>query len=97
MRVKNLLDLLRNLDPNVNVTFKLGYDDEYRQKCAKAEIIDCECLPYLDVDSLCVFPGDASGNPECAFLILEEFNYEKNLDKVAAEFDATYQKQDDTL
>ena len=93
MRVKNLVDLLRNLDPNVNVTFKVGNDDEYRQQCAKVEIIDCECLAYLDVNSLSVFPGDASGNPECAFLILEEFNYENNLNKVAAEFDATYKKK----
>lgn len=93
MRVKNLVDLLRNLDPNVNVTFQVGNDDEYRQQCAKAEIIDCECLPYLDVKSLSVFPSDESGNPECAFLILEEFNYESNLKKLAAEFDATYEKK----
>lgn len=93
MRVKNLVDLLRNLDPNVNVTFQVGNDDEYRQKCAKVEIIDCECLAYLDVKSLSVFPGDESGNPECAFLVLEEFNYESNLKKVAAEFDATYKKK----
>ena len=93
MRVKNLVDLLRNLDPNVNVTFKVGNDDEYRQQCAKVEIIDCECLAYLDVESLSVFPGDESGNPELAFLILEEFNYETNLNKVAAEFDATYKKK----
>ena len=93
MRVKNLVDLLRNLDPNVNITFKVGNDDEYRQQCAKVEIIDCECLAYLDVDSLSIFPGDESGNPECAFLILEEFNYESNLNKVAAEFDATYEKK----
>ena len=38
MRVKNLVDLLRNLDPNVNLTFKLGNDDDYRLQCAKAEI-----------------------------------------------------------
>ena len=93
MRVKNLVDLLRNLDPNVNLTFKVGNDDEYRQQCAKVEIIDCECLAYLDVESLSVFPGDASGNPECAFLILKEWNYETSLNKVAAEFDATYEKR----
>lgn len=92
MRVKNLIDLLNNLHPNVNITFRLGNDDEYRQKCAKVEIIDNECLAYLDVESLIVYPGDASGNPECAFLELKEWNYEKNLDKVAAEFDATYVK-----
>ena len=93
MRVKNLTDLLSNLHPNVNITFKLGNDDEYRQKCAKVEIVDCECLAYLDVESLSVFPADASGNPECAFLVLKEWNYGGGLNKVAAEFDATYEKK----
>ena len=93
MRVKNLLDLLRNLDPNVNITFRLGNDDEYRQKCAKVEIIDNECLAYLDVESLIVYPADASGNPECAYLELKEWNYGGSLNKVAAEFDATYKKK----
>ena len=93
MRPKNLIDLLSNLNPNVNVTFKLGNDDDYRLQCAKAEIIDNECLAYLDVESLSVYPGDASGNPECAFLILKEWNYESNLNKVAAEFNATYEKK----
>ena len=93
MKPKNLINLLSNLNPNVDITFKLGNDDEYRQQCAKAEIIDGECLAYLDVESLSVFPGDASGNPECAFLILKEWNYESSLNKVAAEFDATYEKK----
>ena len=93
MRVIYLIDVQSNLHPNVNITFKLGNDDEYRQKCAKVEIVDCECLAYLDVESLSVFPGDASGNPECAFLILKEWNYESSLNKVAAEFDATYEKK----
>lgn len=90
MRVKYLIQLLESLSPEVNVTFKVGYNDEYRQKCAKAEIIEMECLSYLDVDSLSIFPREENGNPECAYLILEEFNYEKNLNKIAAEFDATY-------
>ena len=52
MRVRNLIDLLKNLSPDVNVTFKLGYDDEYRQKCAKAEKREPELIPSFSAHSL---------------------------------------------
>lgn len=89
MKVKYLTKLLEGLDPEIDVTFQVGRDDAYREKCAKVELVDGECLEYLDVDRLVVYPEDNEGNPSFADITLEEYNH-FNLNKKAAEFNIIY-------
>ena len=52
MKAKDLIKVLQALDPEKGVSFSLGRDQEYRDKCAKAELICGDCLGFLAIDKI---------------------------------------------
>ena len=70
----------------------LGRDDEYRTKCAKAELICGDCLGYLTVDRIEIYI-DGGGSEMLGNIVLEQTNL-CYLDEEADKFDEQYLKKD---
>ena len=51
MKVGDLIKVLQGLNPESSFTLSLGRDDEYRIKCAKAELTCGECLGFRPLPS----------------------------------------------
>ena len=97
MKAKNLIKILDLMDPEDEVCFGIGaaHDDEYREICAKAEIVSGQCLNYLRVSSADV-DRDTSYNEEkiVLYLNLEQFNL-YSLREDAKKFDVLYKRTED--
>lgn len=93
MKVKKLIRILQALDPESFVTLSLGRDDEYRKKCAKAELITGDCLEYLDIDRVEIYT-DAE-EEICADIIVKQNNL-IYFEEEASEFDKKYQMKDES-
>ena len=93
MKAKDLIRVLQGLDPESTITLSLGRDDEYREKCAKAELAEGECLGFLAVDKIEVYPENG-GEDMWADIVLEQNNLGL-LDEEAAKFDKMYSKNED--
>lgn len=93
MKAKDLIRVLQGLDPESTITLSLGRDDDYREQCAKAELATEECLCYLDVDKIEIYPEDG-GKDMWADIVLRQSNF-GFLDKEAAKFDKMYSKNED--
>ena len=92
MKVGDLIKVLQGLNPECSFTLSLGRDDEYRTKCAKAELTCGDCLGFLAVDRIEIYP-DKGGSGTWADIVLEQDNL-GYLDKEADNFDEQYQKID---
>lgn len=93
MKVKKLIRILQALDPESFVTLSLGRDDEYRKKCAKAELITGDCLEYLDIDRVEIYT-DAK-EEICADIIVKQNNL-IYFEEEASKFDKKYQMKDES-
>lgn len=93
MKAKDLIRVLQGLDPESSISLSLGRNDEYREQCAKAELAKGECLGYLDVDKIEIYPGNGSEDM-WADIVLEQSNL-GFLDEEAAKFDKMYSKNED--
>ena len=88
MKVKDLAKILEGMNPESDITFTLGKDDEYRETCSKVQLLEGECLDYLDVVKVQYFPEN-NNNPSWADIVLEQYNW-IDLDKKAEDFDIIY-------
>ena len=57
MKVKDLIKVLQSVDPESELSLEVGYDKEYREKCAKAELAEGECLNYFYIDQINICEG----------------------------------------
>lgn len=87
MKAKDLIRVLQALDPESGVSMSLGNNNEYREKCAKAELVSGDCLRFLDVDTV-EFHNDH--DELWCDLILRQNNL-CYLDDTAHRFDEKYQ------
>lgn len=93
MKAKDLIRVLQGLDPESHVTLSLGRDDEYRKKCAKAELATGDCLGFLAVDKIEIHP-DEGGKDMWADIVLEQNNL-GYFEEEAEKFDKMYSKNED--
>lgn len=93
MKAKDLIRVLQGLDPESHVTLSIGRDDEYRKKCAKAELATGDCLGFLAVDKIEIHP-DEGGKDMWADIVLEQNNL-GYLEEEAEKFDKMYSKNKD--
>lgn len=89
MKVGDLIKILQGLNPESSITLSLGRDDEYREKCAKAELTCGECLGYLEVDRIEIYPNALGGPNMWADVVLKQINL-GHLDDATKEFDEQY-------
>jgi hypothetical protein len=92
MKVGDLIKVLQGLNPESSVTLSLGRDDEYRTLCAKAELAYGECLGFLTVDRIEIYPN-ACGPDLYADIVLEQDNI-RYLDEAAKEFDEKFKAKE---
>lgn len=88
MKAKNLIRVLQTLDPESGISLSLGNNNEYREKCAKAELFSGGCLSNLSVDS--VEFHDDDGELWCDIIVCENNLYD--LDDTAQRFDEKFQR-----
>lgn len=88
MKAKDLIRVLQALDPESGVSLSLGNNNEYREKCAKAELVSSGCLECLSVDTV-VFHNDY--DELWCDLILRQNNI-CYLDDTAQRFDEKFQR-----
>ena len=88
MKAKDLIRVLQVLDPESGVSLSLGNNNEYREKCAKAELFSGGCLSNLSVDF--VEFHDDDDELWCDIIVCENNLYD--LDDTAKRFDEKYQK-----
>ena len=50
MKAKDLIRILKSVSPEQEVMFSLGRTFEYREACAKAELVNSSTLYYLTID-----------------------------------------------
>lgn len=86
MKAKDLIRVLQVLDPESGVSLSLGNNNEYREKCAKAELVSGSCLEYLSVES--VEFHDDDGELWCDIILRQ--NNLCELDDTAHRFDEKY-------
>ena len=94
MTNKELIGILQALPPDSTPCFSLGRwgeeGDEYRKLCAKAELIEGECLDYLAIDRVEIMDSsDESGI--WADIHLEQTNL-SDLKSFGKKFDEQYKK-----
>ena len=91
MKAKELIKILQAADPEEIVRFRLSKDDEYRERCAKAEIVTGEVLGYLTAESveICDF---GEGLYTCVTLKQDNLK-ECSLDFYVDEFDKNYKER----
>lgn len=88
MKAKDLIRVLQALDPESGVSMSLGNNNEYREKCAKAELVSGGCLECLSVDSV-EFHNDY--DELWCDIVLRQNNL-CYLDDTAKRFDEKYQR-----
>ena len=94
MTNKELIGILQALPPDDTPSFSLGRCDEaghkYRKLCAKAELIEGECLNFLAIDRIEIIedPDDSSIWADI-HLIQENLS---GLESLGKEFDKQYKK-----
>ena len=96
MKVAELSKILQCMDPELNVGFSVGRnnDDEYRCKCAKAELVYGETLYFLDVDRIEIYP-ESNMDDSRYEIVLEQTNYSRSFfDQVSKKFDDLYTKNE---
>ena len=88
MKAKDLIRVLQVLDPESGVSLSLGNNNEYREKCAKAELVSGDCLAFLAVDT--VEFHDDDGELWCDLVLRQNNLYE--LDYAVKRFDEKFQR-----
>ena len=90
MKVGDLIKVLQVLSPECSFTLSLGRNDEYREKCAKAELACGDCLNWLTVDRIEIYP-DEDSSEIWADIVLKQDNL-GSLGEAADKFDKQYLK-----
>ena len=90
MKARELFKILNVVDPESEVIVSVGKNDEYRELCAKAELVTGECLGLLTVESVEIL-GAEGGSEMFATLILRQNNVDDLLD-TAGKFDKKFKK-----
>ena len=88
MKAKNLIRVLQALDPESGVSLSLGNNNEYREKCAKAELVSGSCLAFLAVDTVELHNDD---DELWCDIVLRQNNL-CELDDTAKRFDEKFQR-----
>lgn len=90
MKVGDLIKVLQGLNPDRNISFSLGRSNEYREKCAKAELACGECLGWLAVDGIEIYSVE-KGSEMMADIVLKQYSL-GSLNEMADKFDKQYLK-----
>ena len=94
MKAKELIKVLETVDPESEVSLRIGgYDgaEEYRNMCAKVQIESGDCLDYLRID-FAIIRSEDGGWVE---LVLMQNNYNHHdMPDIARKFDEKYNKED---
>ena len=94
MTNKELIGILQALPPDGKSCFSLGRcseeGDEYRKLCAKAELINGECLDFLAIDSVEIMDS-LDGFGIWAYIHLSQENL-SDLESFGKKFDEQYKK-----
>lgn len=94
MKVAELLKILQGMDPELTVSFSLGRDNEYRLKCAKAEVVFEDTLYFLDVDRIEIYP-ESNMDDSRYEVVLQQTNYNLSfLEQLSNKFDEVYTKKE---
>jgi hypothetical protein len=88
MKAKDLIRVLQALDPESGVSMSLGNNNEYREKCAKAELVSGGCLEYLSVDTVKFY--NEYDELWCDIILRQ--NNICELDETAKRFDEKFQR-----
>lgn len=88
MKAKDLIRVLQALDPESSVSMSLGNNNEYREKCAKAELVSGGCLSYLSVDTVKFY--NEYDELWCDIILRQ--NNICELDETTKRFDETFQR-----
>lgn len=91
------MKILQGLDPETNVRFTIGNysteGEDYRQKCAKAQLQSGDCLDWLDVNWVQIEKPYEDEDELLARVTLRQDNYSTGeLDRAAERFDKMYIK-----
>ena len=89
MKSKDLIRILQIVDPESCVTFTLGKNEEYREKCAKAQLADGGCLDNLVIDYVNIYTDEEIWSD----IVLKQENL-IYFDESAQKFDKIYLKQE---
>ena len=87
MKAKDLIKILQLFEPDKNVSFSLGSDEEYQDKCAQAQLVWGGCMDVLSVDFVSII--DAGQNETWFNIVLKQDSY-NNLDEAAKKFNEQY-------
>lgn len=96
MKVAELVKILQGMDPELSIGFSVGRDnnDEYRRKCAKAELVYGEILYNLDVDRIEVYPEDKLDDSRYE-IVLKQVNFPpSDFEQISKKFDNLYTKNE---
>lgn len=90
MKAKELIKVLGSVDPESEVALGIGRygNEEYREQCAKVQLVHGECLDFLTIDCVVVHKGDGDNEP-WADIILQQNNF-SDLSDAAKDFDKKY-------
>ena len=91
MEIGYLIQLLKSLDPKSSIVFTVGRSSYTREQCAKAELAIGECLDFLTVDMIQIYPQENEEDGTLVNIILEQSNF-SNLGEAASEFEKQYKK-----
>lgn len=92
MKAKELIRILNAVGPESDVLAAVQCGGNYRELCAKAEIVTGECLSPLTVESVEIL-GEEGGCEMFATLNLSQVNVD-NLCETAELFDRLYQRRE---
>lgn len=90
MKAKELIKILKSVDPESEVELGIGryHDEEYRNLCAKAQLLHGECLDCLRIDCVVIHKVGVDENP-FAGIILQQYNF-SDLSSIGRNFDEKY-------
>ena len=91
MKAKNLIKLLQNVDPDMDVTFRVGRNYIDRERHAKAEVVHSCFLYNLEAVELNIDFDENEDDPYFAEVVLE--NKEENFIENAKDFDKYYERK----
>jgi len=96
MKVKELIKVLQALDQETLVNFQIGSDQEYRNMCAKAELVSGDAFDGFTVKVVEIYDNSEDDEDDGLLATIVLTHYRSGyLFNRAEHFDKIYKKQDD--
>lgn len=93
MKVKELIKVLQTLDQETLVSFQIGSDQEYRNMCAKAELVSGDAFDGFTVKVVEIYDNNEDDGL-LATIVLTHYRSGYLFNR-AEHFDKIYKNQDD--